>query len=178
MIAWLIGVLAVSVGLWIALYKFERNADGSNPTSAWSKSPTHAATVVSSLAAAGAIVSAVYTYVEGAKLQRELAASAIWREYLSSAIENPGLAEGRRSVADSLGYDWFVGHAFHAAESIVLSKGDDSAWMAAVCETIQKLRTFIMDASFPIDHYDGPMRELIDSVRANRPCPTQGLTRD
>jgi hypothetical protein len=172
MIALLAGILGAFLALWIALYKLQGRWQGDprlgqDPGEAaatpiagdrrvsWGKAFVDAAAAIGGLATAGALAAAVYTFIENDKLQRELAATGVWREYLSSAIASPELAEGTPADSDSVKYGWFVGHAFHAAEAIVLTQAEDTAWMAAVCETMEKHKRHIQGDDFPLSHYGG-----------------------
>jgi hypothetical protein len=131
------------------------------------------ATIFSGLATAGAVVVAVVTYRKSEELQRDVAASAVWRDYLQLAVEHPDLANVRLH-ADSTRrkYPWFVGHVLHASEIILIAHPDDSGWRETVLNNLCLHKAHIRDTKeVPPEEYGGIMRFVVDSIQSGMICP-------
>lgn len=172
----LILLAAFFLVLWLFFHKFIRR-NASSPSQATretlGQSVIDAAVVAGGLATLFALGIAVFTYYKGDQLQRHLAASAVWREYLITAIEHPEFAEGKVPQGEPTRfarYEWFVGHALHAAEAVVEAEQDDEEWIATVCTTLIKHREYIKSKAFPQEHYSGTIGELVAKVRKGEAC--------
>jgi hypothetical protein len=151
--------------------------------------------IVGGFIAALSLFWAAYTYSDSAqrqiqlaeasaKLQRELAASSLYREHMTRSMDNPGLAnaelarkpptkdgsdEERADAAKEKyeKYRWYVGHALYSFESI-LAVDDDPEWKITFRQFIKDHGDYI-GSDFPCNRYDKKLNDLIKDV-LNKDC--------
>ena len=148
----------------------------------------HLAKTVSILGGFTAAVSlfwAAYTFYASAELQRELAASALYREHMTKSLEHPELADGEiapiapdmilpetndagqsQTIEQKKAYEqyrWYVGHALYSFETMLEIVADDPAWEATFKDFIKDHGEYIR-RDFPCERYSDKLNALISEV--------------
>jgi len=139
-----------------------------NKLDAWA----NVSSIVGGIATAISLLWAAYTFYEGAKIQKELAASSIYQEHMKLSIENPDFANGSLapkppgiggSVADKMRYEkyrWYIGHALYSFESIFDVMPGDENWDSTAVQFIKGHSEYIRD-SFPCNRYTDRIQQLV-----------------
>ena len=119
-------------------------------------------TILASLATFYAVPIGVYTFYEGAGLQREVAAIGLYREYLQQALEHPELAEAQYSSDNAAEYSWFVAQALSAGEQILISTQGNKQWESTIRRMVQIHKAYICSETFPRTDYEPIIMDLAE----------------
>ncbi|MEA2980591.1 MAG: hypothetical protein QOF09_2414 [Alphaproteobacteria bacterium] len=129
---------------------------------------------IASAVVAVCALGAIYWQVQfNFRLSRENTVHEIYRAYLQMAVQYPRLAypENAAAVAgmareERARYSWFVSYLLYTCEQILGSFPNDAEWQRTCAEQISYHGPYVCTTVIKdeIDHYDPPMRALIQQV--------------
>lgn len=151
--------------------------------------------ILGGLIAALSLFWAAYTYsdntrrqreaaVAGERLQRELAASSLYREHMKISLENGDLL-GSSEIARNgppakespienhvkfERYQWYVGHALLSFESIFEMFPNDPAWKDTFEGFVCDHKRYLSSTAFQIERYPTLQKTLTETLEK---CPKQ-----
>ncbi len=124
----------------------------------------------SALIAAAALVWNVFVFREAQDDKSASDASAVYRDHLTLAIQNPELTtRGHTGPVDSQ-YEWFGSHALHTAEAIFYEVDGDPSWLRTI-EWLLDRHHFYLCFGTSRQDYGIEFTEFVDEYHIQNPCP-------
>jgi hypothetical protein len=122
------------------------------------------ATVIACAVTVFGIIFAYQTYKETSKSQKDALAVTLWQNQLKFCAEHPDYADGRNTNQD--GYEWFVWHTLHSAETVFLLQKDDTGWQNSLVNHMKAHGDFMKGKDFADDrdNFDKSFQPLIDEA--------------